>query len=329
MNKLLEKNSKSISIFILFIFIFILFFGGLIYFCGDKYKSKKALNSTFSNINSINKSLSSSIKDTTIDTEKASFLVEDCIKELNDLKATLININESSLKNPNVKKYLSASIDDTLLLYNYLFNSLSSPKDVINNESLDNFYKLIENCTLSYKKVSSHNSKEVKFSKETFVFFNNYHNYLNSLIKINRDFEFLSKQNREFLMKLEGFTTSIDTLNKDFSLAINKVREDKRDLSVVIDDIYLKEELFEDLKKNAFSLSVPDGYLNVYNNLFDYINYYEIYITAIKNAAIYEKTCSDVDKYSKEINKNYNNAYSKREDVLSSYEDFVLTIKNN
>lgn len=329
MNKTLKKLPKNSYMFILYIFIFILFFGGLKYFSGDKYKSKKALNSTFSAITSINNNLSSSIKDNIIDTEKASSLVTEGLEELTILKDKLVNIDDSLLKNPSIKKDLNLSIDDTILLYNYLFNSLSSPKDIINNESLDNFYKLLENCTLSYEKASSHGNKEIQFSKGSIIFFNTYYDYLNNLVKTNRDIDFLSKQNREFIIKLEAFNASMEDLNKDFSLAINKVREDKRDLSVIIDDIYLKEDSFEGLKEKAFTLSIPDGYLNTYNYLSDYINHYEIYIATIKNAVIYEKTCSDTEKYSKEISKNYKNAYSKREDVLSSYEDFILTIKNN
>ena len=329
MNDSSKKIPKNSYIFILYIFIFILFLGSLKYFYSDKYKSKKTLNSTFSDINSINNNLSSSIKDNTIDTEKASTLLKEGLSELSTLKDNLIIIDDSLLKTPNIKKDLYDSLENTILLYNYLFNSLSSPKDIANNESIDNFNNLIENCNLSYEKASSYNNKKIKFSKETLSFFNNYSGYLNTLIKINRDLEFLSKQNREFIIKLEKLKTSMETLNEDFSLAINKVREDKRDLSVIIDDIYLKESLFQDFKEIVFALSIPDGYLNTSNYLLDYINYYEIYITLIKNAVIYEKTCSDLEKYSNEINKNYKNASSKREDVLASYEDFIVTIKNN
>lgn len=329
MNELLKKIKNNSYMFIFYIFIFILFLGGVKYFYGAKYNNKKALNSTFSHINSINDGLYSSINNNSIDIEKASSLVTEGLLELNTLKDELITIDDSSLKNPNIKRYLDISIEDTILLYNYLSNSLSSPRDIVNNESLDNFYNLVENCTLSYEKASSYSNKEIKFSNESIVFLNNYYDYLNNLIKTNRDINFLSKQNREFIIKLEDFKTSMDGLNKDFSLAINKVREDKRDLSVIIDDIYLKEDLFEGLKEKTFALSIPDGYLTTYNYLFDYINYYEIYIATIKNAVIYEKTCSDIKKYSKEISKNYENAYSKREDVLASYEDFILAIKNN
>lgn len=329
MNELLKKIPKNSYMFILYIFIFILFLGGVKYFYGDNYNNKKALNSTFSHINSINDSLYSSINNNSIDIEKASSLVTDGLLQLNTLKDELINIDDSLIKNPNIKKDLDIALEDTIFLYNYLSDSLSSPKDIINNENLDNFYNLVENCTLSYERVSSYNNKEIKFSNESIIFLNNYYNYLNNLIKTNRDIDFLTKQNREFIIKLEDFKTSMEDLNKDFSLAINKVREDKRDLSVIIDDLYLKEDLFEGLKEKAFALSIPDGYLNTYNCLLDYINYYEIYISTIKNAVIYEKTCSDIEKYSKEISKNYKNAYSKREDILTSYEDFILTIKNN
>lgn len=329
MNELLKKIPKNLYIYIFYIFIFILFLGGLNFFYGGNYNNKKALNSTFSHINSINDSLYSSVNNNSIDIKKASSLVAEGLSQLNTLKDDLITIDDSLLKNPNIKKDLDIALEDTIFLYNYLSDSLSSPKDIVNNENLDNFYNLVENCTSSYEKVSSYSNKEIKFSKDSIIFLNNYYSYLNTLIKTNRDTDFLSKQNREFIIKLEDFKTSMDDLNKDFSLAINKVREDKRDLSVIIDDLYLKEDLFEGLKEKAFSLSIPDGYLNSYNYLLDYINYYEIYISTIKNAVIYEKTCSDIEKYSKEISKNYKNAYSKRDDVLTSYEDFVLTIKNN
>ena len=54
MKELSKKIQKNKYMFILYIFIFILFFGGIIYFYGNNYNSKKTLNSTFSHINSIN-----------------------------------------------------------------------------------------------------------------------------------------------------------------------------------------------------------------------------------------------------------------------------------
>ena len=180
---------------------------------------------------------------------------------------------------------------------------------------------------LDYLKLEDSNIK-INFSDGSIKFFDNFSNYINTLIKINRDSEFTSKQQKDFMYTLESFNDDITYLNEDLTLAINKVREDKRDFQGIIDDIYNKEETFNNLKQKATFLSIPEGCMEIYESLNEYLNTYSIYLNTIKEAVIYEKTSSNVDEASEQINKNYKNSTSKRNDVLKAYASYENKIKN-
>ncbi|GAA0086623.1 hypothetical protein UT300007_30640 [Clostridium sp. CTA-7] len=294
----------------------------------DSNKTKRNLKHMIVELNEVNASLEDGIKDMTIDTNKSYELLISGSNKLKELLSSLSEVENVNAEVSSMKNDLNNALLSTINLYDNCIYILSNPKDIRSSSDLDTFNNLKEKCLKDYSIVNESKIR-IELSDKTLEFFNNTYNYVNTLIKLNRDSEFQNTKQREFIIKLESFKSTIDTLNEDLIPAINKIREDKRDLQVIIDDLYKKEKSYESLKKEVISLSIPDGFMNIYNSLDEYLKIYHIYLKSIKEAVIYEKTCSDISKYSKEIDKNYQNASSKRNDVLDAYYSYKNNLQKN
>ena len=300
----------------------------LLIYNSESNRTKRSLKHISAELNKINISLEDGIKDMTIDTTKSYDLLVSGSDKLKGLLSSISEIENTNAEVSSMKNDLNNVINSTIDLYDNCIYILSNPKDIKSSSDLDNFNVLKENCIKDYS-ILSESKINIDFPPNTLQFFNNAYNYINTIIKVNRDADFQNKKQREFFLQLESFNSIIDVLNEDLMPAINKIREDKRDLQVIIEDLYKKEESYKDLKGKVVSLSIPDGCMNIYHSLDEYLNMYYIYLKSIKEAVIYEKTCSDLDKFAKEIDKNYKNSSSKRDDVLNTYSSYKNSIQKN
>jgi uncharacterized protein YutE (UPF0331/DUF86 family) len=313
-----HKNTIIISLTLLFILSFSLFF--MTYNSKDN-RTKRYLKNLTGELNDINSNLTNGVKDLTIDTNKTKEILSKGIEDLNNLLTSVAEVDSTSSDISSFKDNLTNALNSTINLYDSSLLILSNPENIKNNEELNKFNTFKETCILDYSKLEANNIK-INFSDESISFFDNFSNYMNTLIKINRDSEFKNKQQKDFIYTLESFNDDIAYLNEDLTLAINKVRKDNRDLQGIIDDIYTKEETFNNLKEKTSFLSIPEGCMEIYESLNEYLNTYSAYLNSIKEAVIYEKTSTNIDESSEQINKNYKNSDSKRNDVLKAYTSY-------
>ena len=127
---------------------------------------------------------------------------------------------------------------------------------------------------------------------------------------------------------MENLNKSLPSMHEDLMPAVLRIREEDRSLSVILDDIKTKEDNFSKLKTSIVSLSLPDGYNNYYTLFSEYLNLYEIYLSNIKAAVIFEYSLDDYNENSKSIDKHYKNASSKRDDVIVSYNSYKTLFSN-
>lgn len=319
-----HKNIVIVSLTLLILLSFSLFF--LVYNSKEN-RTKRYLKNLSKDLNEINLTLSNGVKDLTIDTYISKDILSSGQESLNKVLESVLDVEEISPEVSLTKSNLTAALNSTISLYDSSLSALYNPETIKSNEDLDNINTLKDICILNYSKLKD-NKININFSDESLKYFNNLSNYINTLIKINRDSEFKNTQTRDFIYILEGYKNDISYLNEDLSIAINKVREDKRDLQVIIDDIYKKEETYNSLKNRLAFISIPEGCMEVYEGLTEYLNSYSAYLKSIKEAVIYEKTASDVNKLSSEIDKNYKNSTSKRDDALKAYSNYDNKLKN-
>lgn len=305
--------STIAAVFIICISLFLLVFNS------KDFKAKRELTKISKELNNINLSLSDSVDDLSIDTSKSSSNLSEGLTSLRELSLRVSEVNATYIKNSDIKDALSTSVDSTINLYDTSLNLLASPGSITSNDILTNFDDLKNQCISDYEILSA-KGVNVRFSNSTLSFFNNYYGYLNTLVKINRDSQFKDSIEKEFVYKLESFKNDFTYLNEDLTPAINKIKEDNRDLEVIIDDIYKKEKLYEYLEETLSRISVPEGRMDTYETLKEYLNAYNPYLIAIKEAVILDKT---TDNKEEDINKKYKEASSKRENLLTTFEGFI------
>lgn len=291
-------------------------------------KTKRIIKNISKELNKINLTLESGIKDLSIDPNKSYNLLVSGSEKLNILSSSVSNIENYDEKSSLIKYLLDDTINSTIRLYDSCIYTLSNPKTISSNEDLNDFNILLNKNIETYDSLKN-NDLNISLSDNTILFFNNTYNYLNTILKTNRDSEFKNIQYQKFISSLKSFTSNIESLNEDLSIAINKVREDKRDIQVIINDLYDKEKAYNNLKEQISYISIPDGYESIYNSLNEYLSSYNIYIQAMKEAVIYEKSCTDYNKYSNQISKNYNNAKSKLNDTLAFYDTYKNLLNKN
>ena len=318
-----HKSIVIVSLTLLFLLLFSLFF---LSYNSKENMIKRDFKNLSKDLAEINLTLSSGIKDLTIDTDITKNILSNGLDDLNDVLTSVSEIEEVSQDIASAKSNLTTALNSTISLYSSNLLILSNPETIKAIDDLEQFSTLKETCIINYLELQ-HNKININFSDETLIYFNNFSNYMNTLIKINRDSAFKNTQTRNYINTLENYKNEISYLNEDLSIAINKVREDKRDLQVIIDDIYKKEETYNNLKENVMFISIPEGCIEIYEALNEYLNSYSAYLNSIKEAVIYEKTTKDTDKLSDVINKNYKNSTSKRDDVLETYNNYESKLK--
>ena len=318
-----HKSIIIISFTLLFLISFSLIF---LTYNSKENRTKRYLRNISNELNKTNSTLSKGINDLTIDTDISKDLLSSGLENLNEALISISEVEEINQEISLIKNNLNIALNSTISLYDFSLSTLSNPKSIKNIEDLDRFNALKNSCIMNYSELA-HNKIKISFSKETLNYFDNFSNYMNALIKINRYSDFKDKQTRDFIYVLESYKSDISYLNEDLSIAINKVREDKRDLQVIIDDIYKKEDLYNNLKQKVSFISIPEGCMEIYESLNEYLNFYSAYLKSIKEAVIYEKTSKDIDKVANEIAKNYKNSTSKRNDALSAYSNYESKLK--
>lgn len=312
--------SSLISFIIISLTIF------FIYYNSQDRTSLRELKEISLKVNKINYDLSYLVNDYTIDTNKTKDYLNESINNLKILSNSIPSLDSNS-KIYSIKNNLTLSIDSTLSLYNECLSILNDSENINNNSIITSITDLKTQCANNYKLLKKDNIN-IEFTKDTDLFFENYIYYINTILKINRDSNFKNTQNREFIYKLQSFSNKFDTLNEDLFVAIDKIREDKRDLNVIIDDIYLKEKTYDDIKTSLLSLSIPEGNSDIYDSLIEYINSYKPYLNSIKEAVIYEKSLNNNQLNSNEIMKIYKDSKDKREYSLDCYNTFKNKLKN-
>ena len=297
-----------------------------IYYNLNKNSPFRNLKSISLNINKINEDLASLVKDYTIDTNKTKKYLNESIQSLNTMSNSLSTLDIDS-KNIPIKTKLTLSIDSTINLYDKCLSILSDPENIIDSSIVTSVSDLKNECSSTYSSLKENNI-DISFNKDTDLFFENFIYYINTIIKINGDLNFKNTQSREFIYKLQSLSKTLDVLNEDLFIAIDKIREDNRDLNVIIDDIYSKEKTYDDIKLSIYSISIPEGNSDIYDSLLEYSNAYKIYLNSIKEAVIYEKSLNNNQLNSNEIMKIYKDSKDKRQYSLDCYDNFKNKLKN-
>ncbi|MBW6410431.1 hypothetical protein [Clostridium weizhouense] len=295
-------NKKSLKILITLtisiMFIIVLFTLFL------KNKDLNKLNQASKNIVHLNSSLKSKEKDGTFDSSSACKLLN---SNKSSLDKSIANLNTLKLNDKNLETLKNQLYDYSKLNFKLYNSSLA----ILNNENAENFEKLYEDLIKSEKDVllaTDNLSKKglaISFPKEANIFFSNINRYVNGLYKNNREKDIYDEQKRDFICTMNEILNDFTSLQEDFRPAISKIREDNRDLSILLCDINNKRSSFNDIKNKSYSVSIPVGTDKCYESLEEMLNSFESYINS----------------FERNVKTEFNLSSNKKDNIESLYED--------
>ena len=260
----------------------------------------------------------------------------------------LLNIS-ANMKNTTVSSNLST--------YALIANNINSINSSLNNciadtslntdaasSLLKNGLSDLDNCKTSLASLTSNNDSEISINllkalDNTYDLYTYCLNYIStyenySLDELTANLDALKNNCIDSYSKLsdEGISLNYNNysnLLEDLKPAVERIREENRSFDAILNDLNYKEDSLNSLKKDLSTLSIPEGYLNYYNNLNDIFSLYSSYLNSIRTAIIYERSSSGYEKNKNVIDKNYDTAYEKYNNVLDNIHQFLSLLENS
>ncbi|HBJ2622807.1 hypothetical protein [Clostridium botulinum] len=305
------------SLFILILILLTLFF---------KNTELNKINKFSKTIVTINSSLKFDENDAKLDFKNTKQVLAENLTQLNTLDNNLTNLtlkkfNSNELKN-NLSNYLKVNIN--------LYNSIIS---IINNKNNENFQSLYEDLIKNEEIFISETDKlseagvKTSIPKNLKLFFISLNRSLNESYKSIRENDIISEQKRDFFVQINDLLNKFSDLKDDIKPALEKIREDNRDLSIVIYDLNEKRSDFNAIKDNSISISIPVGGENCYVALEEIISSYDSYINSLEKSIKDEMTLQKKSKLTlNNIDELYTDTFDKYDYFLSCFDNLQKTI---
>ena len=316
-----KKSLKIISLlFGLFILILILL---TLFFKNTELNKINKISKTIVNINS---SLKFDENDAKLDFKNTKQILDENLNLLNALDNTLTNLtlkksNSNELKN-NLSNYLKLNIN--------LYNSIISIINNKNNENFQSLYQdLVKNEEAFIKETDKLSESKIKIStpKNLKTFFISFNKFLNESYKSIRENDIISKQKREFFIQINDLLNKFSELKDDVKPALEKIREDNRDLSILICDLNEKRSDFNKVKDTSISISIPVDGKECYETLEETISSYDSYINSLEKSIKNEMQLHDKSKLILDnIDELYTDTFDKYNYFLSCFDNLQKTI---
>ena len=290
-----------------------------------KSKNISTLENLLNKVYECNVTLKNATLNRTIDIDSSKELLTSGLITLSNLNEDLKKV-EKNTKNEDLILKTSEVLNSNIALYEVTLETLKSPSNdnltIKYNNFLNNYNLLNSNYkTLDILGVNA------KFPPEAKEFFDNFNIYISSLIKITGENEILKEKNLQYSTSLEKCITFFDEIDEDLEPALNKIKEDGRNLEVLLIDIKSKKSTLNEIKNISYSISIPNEGNHCYELLKGTINYFDLYITSLEHSIIIEKTCDSSPDKDNNILENYKNSFAKYNDFLDNYASFKKEVE--
>lgn len=311
--------NSNINLLLTLIFMLIFCSPIIINYSPNNLQIKK-LNIFINDIYQCNLSLSQAVQDKSIDSNLAKDLLTTGIINLNNITREV-----SSLSVMKRNEVLKSTVMDTLSYNTSLYEitlSLLNTSDL--NGINSNFPEYSNSLTLLEYSSNSLNllGMNSPLPLESKVFFQNSSNYVTTILKITRDKNINTEQNKYFTLGLNECLSLLNNIDEDLKPALDKIKEDGRSLDILLSDLRNKRCELATIKNKSYSLTIPkDGYI-LYKELQDTLANYELYLTSLQYSLITESSNSSPSEIIKE---NYNESFEK----YSSFTDNLKILKKS
>lgn len=273
--------------------------------------------------NDINKINTSNIEKSNLSSKSFTDKLTDSINNLNSIKKSLTELDVSDKYNKH-KKLLLEGVKKNIELYNNIKSMLENPS----NDNLSSKNKetiALKKETVNIYKQCNELKLPVTLGKDSNSLSYSALDYINEILKINRDKDILEGQIATYRTQIDNIYNKFALLNEDLFTIIDLMKSENRSLSTLLDDINSKIENFKLLKEELYSLSVPIEFLDSFDSLKNVFSKYDLYINSLRNYVLQELNSGDGEKLLEE-------SKSLQDELNSSIEDFqrkLSAIHNN
>ena len=239
---------------------------------------------------------------------KSSDYLNEFTKNISDLKGINSELSNLEISSEFIKhkESLFDIIDKNIKFYDnmiYFLKNIESENILDNSNNVIRAKNEFEKSSLKARKLKL--SINITFNDETLL--SHFNSYSNELIKLNRDKNIHTNQTSTFKTSLDSIYTKFTPLNEDLFVIIDLVKQDGRTLEAVLNSINEKIELYKELNLELHSLSVPDGYNELFIALKNILKKYDIYIHTMRDYVIHDINNSATKELKKKAEETYDN----------------------
>lgn len=317
------KLLSLISIFLISIIILLTFF--------FKNTEENKLNNFSKKITSINSSLKFDKSDIELNFKNTKEILNKNISSLSELNSNLDSLTFKESKYTTLKSKILNYLSENINLYNSIIS-------IIDNKNNENFEILYKNLIKNEKNLINESNDLINLNirisvpKNLELFFLDLNSFLNESYKSTRENDIINAQKKDFFIQINDLSNKFSTLKEDTKDALKKIREDNRDLSIILLDINKKRSYFSKIKDDSLSISIPVGAETCYDALQDVISSYNSYINSLEKSVENEMKLNKNSNFNfNSIDKFYIDTFDKYDYFLSCFDNFekdILSYKN-
>ncbi|WP_040212976.1 hypothetical protein [Clostridium polynesiense] len=316
----------SASAFILLIFVMFLFTYS--YFATNSSKTYQGrVNISIKGITAQNRRLEDLIKDKTINVEKSLNLLPEILQDLSTIKDNLEK-EEPSDKLREFHSNLYAGLSNNIRLYEQLKLSLENPNAKDIGKSFEALQEYRLQCVTSYE-AAKYKRLSVELPKGTLEFIDNAFEYINEIIKLNRDSDIIASQKNEFIFSMDKLAASFNNINSDYTSALKRVREGEKNFDGIVNSIDKDIEGLVSITEGFNVISIPNNALEAYNSFKQCLSSYNKYIQEFRKAVTEESLKSKEKSLTEnDLDILYENCTESHEELKAAFESFQKIYTN-
>lgn len=282
-------------------------------------KEFSELNTLCVQVQLCNSNLEDAISGETIDFEKAESILATNVLTLQSIKNHLSTITLRD-SHEESKEKLIETIDLNINLYNITSTLIRNPRGDNISSIFSDFNSTLQILINNYEVLQSL-GLNISFSSEGKDFFDTTTDYINVLIKINRESDIKNIQKTSYLLSLKSCLDSLDSISEDLKPTLESIRSENRSLDVLSTNLKQKRASFNKIKIRTYSITIPENSKIYYDLLIESLAIYDVYLTSLESAVSSEKSLN-LDYKDKAISSSYDNGFLKYDDFKTSLTDF-------
>jgi hypothetical protein len=328
-----QKKKKSNKLLILIVILCLavisiagVFYGTYYYMMNQSVSSyEKTIKTKITDIGQTNKKTSLLMKGASIDTELVKKDLPQYINKLTDIRDSLKDLTPSNTHKQS-QIYIEEGLQNNILLYRQIHSIVQNPnsKDISSTlNDLKNYNdEMINNYTLYQNR-----SFDILLPKEARDFIAKSSNYVNELVKIQKETDVKVRYIMDFAEKLDSVINKFIPIKTDFGTSLQKVRAGSGnfdDVLIQIDDAKAK---FNNLKGDFSSSKPPKDSKEsntIYNSFGKILEDYSLFLNELRFAVSTEKAKAKGKPLSNEELKNiYLTSNTKFGELSTKYDNFL------